>query len=130
MRDGWDDDPEPDSAGELITPQYGGVPIRLNQMLIAAKAAGDAKTEATIHGLRQKLFRNRRSEAQQSTQDIKAQKAWIAKYGAAGEIALKHDAQRKRLATLTPEEQAVIIEAYEAENAPPAKITKKSGGKK
>lgn len=133
--DGWNDDQTDEvrtvakSLATLVVPQYGGIPVELNQRLAAAQESGDTATEAEIHTLRQKLFRNRRTPSQQSAADIEGRRKFIAKYGTAGELALKHDDMQRKLASLSIAEQKVLIDAQIAEAAPPV-VKKKAGGKK
>lgn len=99
----------------FVMPQYGGTPVYINQAIIAAQEIGDREAEQHLNGLRNKFFRNRRAPGEGSSILTKAKANWIKKYGTA---ALDHDYRRAKLAALTPEEQAVLIKAWEAENLP------------
>ncbi len=128
MRDGWDDDDEPDqvSATNVITPRYGGTPVQLSQMLSQAREKGDTEMEGTIHSLRKKLFRNRRTSEELTASQSKNRARWIERYG---RVALDYDAEQKRLRSLTLDEQDVIIKAHEEPEPEPTKKTSKKGAK-
>lgn len=103
----------------LLAPQYGGIPVELNQMLVEAKRDKDTDVQSEVHKLRKKYFRNRRTAEEQSVVEKEAQAKFIKKYGDAGIAAIKHDETKRKLALLTPEENAALVKELTQPPAPP-----------
>lgn len=116
-----------------LMPQYGGTPVLLNQMLVEARIAGDTETELEVHHRRKKFFRNRRTAAEHAIEQAKAEAKFIAKYGAAGEIAINKTKTQLKFAALSEEEQQKLIATQLADQTveieEPVKSSKKKGGK-
>lgn len=121
--DPWGDDTYADLP--TIMPRYGGTPVVLNNMLAAARhAGGDTDTEEMVHRRRKSFFRNRRTSKETDAANIEARRIFIERYGAAGELALKHDDTRRKMAALTAEQNDALIkeildEASLADPPPP-----------
>jgi len=111
----------------VMSPRYGGVPVVLNQMLAEARAnGGDTDTESKVHTLRKRFFRNRRTASEAEATDIEARRKFIAKYPKTGELALKYDDTRRKMAALTSEQNDALIKEILAEAAlPPPPDAKK-----
>lgn len=125
---------EDGNGNEIPMPRYGGAPVVLNEMLRHAKANGDGDKEMEIHAIRKKLFRNRRSFAEQKAGLTAAEDRLIAQYGDAGRQAIAAEHQRQAILKLTPEEKEVIIAAHIKDGTllitEPRTKPKPKGGKK
>lgn len=117
VRDGWDDDPEPEVEERKIpklsgvAPRYGGIPVELSVMLSKAREEGDSDAELEVHKQRKAHFRNRRTPVEKSGVEIRAKVAFIEKYGEAGEIAVAKTDLGKKYASMSREEQNQYIES-------------------
>jgi len=123
--DPWNDDTYSDLP--TMMPRYGGTPVVLNNMLAEAlEKGGDTDTEGEVHRLRKRFFRNRRTSSEADKADIVARRQYIAKYPKTGELALKYDDTRLKMAALTTEQNAALTEQILAEaNLPPPPDAKK-----
>lgn len=113
-----DDNEETDSPinwNNVKFPRYGGAPLRLNHMLEKARMEGDTETEIEVHQLRKSQFRNRRTPAEKEAARIAGEQKFIAKYGKAGELAIRHTALQKKMGNLTHEEDKALIKKLLAE---------------
>lgn len=107
---------EKDALRKVISPKYGGIPVELNQMLLAAHANGDDETKAEVHRQRKIHFRNRRTSDELSISELDLREKFITKYGDAGRAALKHDDTQRKIASLTRQEKDEILAKYLEEN--------------
>lgn len=110
--DDWDDDDGDDDVDEYNHdskkhgPQYGGTPGYLNHQLAMARENDDGDTQAEVHRLRAKFFRNRRNPEQKIYYNHKARAKFVARYGDAAQIALAYDDERRKVAAMTNAEKA------------------------
>ncbi len=118
------DDDSKTILSKHLAPQYGGAPVELNQRLEQARAIEDTDEEAYIHRMRKALFRNRRSAAEQAEFEAAGRRKFIEKYGVRGEIALKHTDTQRKMAELTPAENAELIVKINAAPPPPPPVKK------
>lgn len=111
-----DDDDRKTILAKHLSPRYGGIPVELNQILEQARAEGDTEKEAEVHNLRIAHFKNRRNPAQKAAREAAGRKKFIAKYGVAGELALKKTDTRRKLKAMTPEERLQWIQQFKSES--------------
>lgn len=113
----------------VISPQYGGYPVLLNQMLVTAKNNADPDMEGQVHFLRKKYFKNRRSPEEKRLMQIIAEKKFVAKYGVAGEKAISITKTQAKLDAMTVEERSELLKEVLITTLPPKPKPKSKKGK-
>ncbi len=125
LPDGEQSEATPQSKwGTALTPQYGGIPVHLNQILAQARENQDSETESRIHDLRVAHFRSSRTAEQKEAYELISRQKFLEQYSKTGEIALKYTDTQKRIGALTPEQgrellAQILAEEEEAKKNPP-----------